>query len=118
MTEGVSCYLFTLDPKTLLITWESDRTREQMIAMHGHEGAGHSLEDMVPSAREIGLYDHLSRLLQTGETQHMSASRLRVGGGGGTNISSLYLLPTGQVLVASEWVESPAPIPQTSANTL
>ncbi len=103
MSEGVDTYLLLVDPDTLTVLWANDKVEEAIASRTGTSAVGQRVEDVVYLAEQIGVVDLIRDVGNNGLTRHISAVTFRRS----RTDASLYRLPSGEVLVASQWVQIP-----------
>lgn len=103
--DGISGYLLTVDPTTLKTTWANHNVEAEMSRREQPSAVGRDVSEVVYLAEEIGLIEACKRVAATGLTEHLETMSFSVQGTRSRTLGSVYLLPCGDLLVASEWVQ-------------
>lgn len=100
--DGVSTYLFLVDPETLTVKWANPNVENFIEGRDGESAVGRRVEEVVLFAEEFGLLERIERVKRTGEPETMSVATLAVEGRGDRADGSIYPLPSEDMLVAAE----------------
>ncbi len=104
--EGVRVYLLMLDPESLTVTWANHAVEDVVLQRTGESAVGKNIDDVIPFAEEMGLTRRLREVAEDGETRHMHSTGFSATGEGTRTDGSLYRLPSGELLMASEYSEA------------
>lgn len=104
MHEGVGTYLLLVDPSTHVVLWANENVERAYREREGGSPVGRHVEEVVYLGAEVGVIEHLDRVAQSGESSHITVRGFSLSGAGTLTIGSFYRLPSGEVLIASEWV--------------
>jgi len=109
--DGVAGYLLLVDPCSMWVTWANHNVLAVIDQRGEPSPVGRPVEDVVYLAHEIGLMERLRAVAATGIISHMSTRGFSVEGHRSRTDGSIYRLPSGDLLVASEFVMEPAQAP-------
>jgi len=103
--DGISGYAMTVDATTFEVTWANHNVDAVMIQRAESPAVGRNVADVVYLAHEIGLVDACRSVAATGHAKHLETMGFSVEGRRSRTEGSVYLLPCGDLLVASEWFQ-------------
>ena len=101
--EGVRVYLLVIDSDSLLVLWANHAVEDLVVQWTGSSAVGQHLDNVIPFSEELGLPARLHDVALDGETRHMHTTGFSATGEGTRTDASLYRLPTGELLLASEY---------------
>ena len=100
---GVHTYLLLLDPVTLTVLWANENVDATVVARSGESVVGRRVTDVIPFAEALGIPQRLEEVARTGETQELHSVGFSVERERTRTSASMYRLPSGQLLLASEY---------------
>ena len=101
---GVSTYLLLVDPQTHAVLWANENVIEAYFSRTGATAVGQKVEDVIYLGKEVGVIDRLNTVAETGEPSHINTRTFSAVGEGSRTNGSVYQLPSGEILIASEWI--------------
>jgi hypothetical protein len=102
--QGVSTYLLLLDPESLVVLWANDNVEARIVERGGTSAVGMSVSDIIPFGDALGVPLRLREVAATGTTSELHSMGFSVAGERTKTTASMYRLPSGQLLLASEYV--------------
>ena len=107
--EGVHAYLLLLDPQSLEVLWASDNVEDVTLERSGRSSVGRPVTDVIPFADALGIPQRLQEVAATGETRRLQSLGFSVEGERTRTSASMYRLPSGELLLASEYAVDSGP---------
>ncbi len=104
--QGVHTYLLLIDPASLTVLWANDNVEKRIAERAGDTAVGKQLSAVIPFSDELGVPDRVREVAETGETSELHTAGFSVEGERTSTAASIYRLPSGEVLVASEYAVS------------
>lgn len=105
-SDGVRMYLLAIDPESLLVTWANDNVEAVVRKRYGETAVGKHLDDVIQFAESLDLPGKIRAAAESGEAQHLRVFGFSPSGGGTRTDGSIYRLPKGDLLIASEFTET------------
>jgi hypothetical protein len=102
--EGVHTYLLLIDPASLTVLWANDTVEERVIERSGTPSTGRHVTDVIPFAESLGIPQRLREVAETGEPRELHSIGFSVLGEGTKTTASMYRMPSGELLLASEYL--------------
>lgn len=102
--QGVHSYLLLIDPSSLVVLWANENVDDRVTERGGDTAVGQQLAAVIPFADELGVPDLVREVSVSGETRELHTVGFSVAGESTTTVASIYRLPSGDILVASEYV--------------
>lgn len=101
--QGVHTYLLLVDPTLHTVLWANDNVEDRVVERGGDTAVGTELVAVIPFGDALGIPDLLREVADTGETRHLNTAGFSVAGEKTSTVASFYRLPSGEILVASEY---------------
>jgi len=101
--QGVSAFLMLVDPETLVLTW-ANGTVEAVAQERGGHAAGCDLAEVIPYATALNLPQLIKDVAESGQARSLCSLGVSVEGYQTRTDASLYRMPSGDVLIATEYV--------------
>lgn len=101
--QGVRTYLLLVDPESLTVLWANERVEETVADGPLGSAIGQLLVAVIPFCEALGVPDRVREVARTGESCDLHASGFSVEGTNSYTVASIYRLPSGDVLIASEY---------------
>jgi len=101
--QGVHTYLLLIEPSSLSVIWANDNVENRLAERSGDTAVGKQLSAVIPFGDELGIPDLVREVAETGEMHELHTAGLSVAGERTSTTASIYRLPSGEVLVASEY---------------
>ena len=101
--QGVNTYLLLLDPTSLEVVWANENVEGVCAERKQPPAVGRNLREVVPFAEALGLPELLHRVAESGEASHLRSVGFSVECEQTTTSASMYRLPSGDLLLASEY---------------
>ena len=107
--EGIHTYLILMKPTSLKVVWVNQNVEAATVERDGESAIGRCVSDVIPFAEALGIPDRLREVAATGETRELHSTGFSVAGNSTSTSSSMYRLPSGELLLASEYVVGGVP---------
>lgn len=107
--QGVHTYLLLVDPESLKILWANDNVESRVVERGGESAVGLHVGNVIPFGDALGIPDRLREVAETGKTCELHSMNFSVQGEQTKTGASIYRLPSGQLLLASEYVVDGVP---------
>ena len=107
--QGVSTYLLLIDPTSLTVLWANANVEAIVIQRGTDSAVGKRVADVIPFADSLGIPERLREVADTGETRELHSMGFSVAGERTTTKASGYRLPSGELLLASEYLVGGTP---------
>jgi hypothetical protein len=104
--EGVHTYILLVDPASFTVLWANDNVERLVAERTGSTAVGKQISAIIPFGDALGVPDRLREVAETGEMCEMHTAGFSVEGDRTSTTASIYRLPSGEVLVASEYTVS------------
>lgn len=105
-TQGVHTYLLLVDPSLLTVLWANDNVEKRIAERAGDTAVGKQVSAVIPFGDALGIPDRLREVAETGEMRELHSEGFSVEGDRTSTTASIYRLPSGEILVASEYAVS------------
>lgn len=102
--EGVHTYLLLIDPTSLDVLWANENVEDAVVGRTGASATGRSISEVIPFADSLGIPQRLREVAETGETRELHSIGFSVQGEGTKTTASMYRIPSGELLLASEYL--------------
>lgn len=96
----VRARLALVDPESMTVVWANEAALEMLS--DDALPAGATIEQIVPMAAAMGVAEALVEVASTGVPRHFQADLVSTGRGNVAMVTSVYRLPDGSLLVATE----------------
>ncbi|MDR3685543.1 MAG: hypothetical protein P4L93_01105 [Coriobacteriia bacterium] len=107
--QGVHAYLLLIDPESLEILWANDNVEARVAERGGDSAVGMQVGDVIPFGDALGIPARLREVAATGKSCELHSKNFSVVGAQTRTSASMYRLPAGQLLVASEYTVDGVP---------
>lgn len=104
--QGVHTYLLLVDPSSLTVLWANENVEKRVAERVGDTAVGKQVSVVIPFGDALGIPDLLREVAETGETRTLHSAGFSVVGDKTSTVASIYRLPSGEILVASEYAVS------------
>jgi hypothetical protein len=102
--QGVHTYLLLVEPLSLTVLWANDNV-EALVAERGAGTAvGKPISAVIPFGDVLGIPTRVQEVAETGVIWELRTAGFSVAGDKTCTNASIYRLPSGEVLVASEYM--------------
>lgn len=101
--QGVHTYLLLVDPSSLTVLWANDNVENRVAERAGDTAVGKQISEVIPFGDALGIPQKLREVAETGETCELHTAGFSVAGDKTSTVASIYRLPSGDILVASEY---------------
>ena len=102
-SQGVHTYLLLVDPSSLTVLWANDNVEDRVVERAGDTAVGKQLSAVIPFGDALGIPDQLREVAETGEMRELHTAGFSVAGDATSTSASIYRLPSGEILIASEY---------------
>ena len=103
-SQGVHTYLLLIDPASLTILWANDNVEKIITERGGDTAVGKQVSAVIPFGDALGIPDRLREVAETGEMRELHSIGFSVEGEGTKTTASMYRIPSGELLLASEYL--------------
>ena len=107
--QGVHTYLLLIDQRSLKILWANDNVESRVVERGGASVIGLQVGDVIPFGDALGIPDRLREIAATGRTCELHSMNVSVEGAQDRTGASIYRLPSGELLLASEYMVDGTP---------
>jgi hypothetical protein len=104
--QGVHTYLLLVDASSLTVLWANDNVESRVAERAGDTAVGKQVSAVIPFGDALGVPDRLREVAETGEMRELHTAGFSVAGEATSTVASIYRLPSGEILVASEYTVS------------
>ncbi|HET6352141.1 MAG TPA: hypothetical protein VFG89_08440 [Coriobacteriia bacterium] len=107
--QGVHTYLLLVDSSSLTVLWANDNVERAVTERGGDTAVGKQVSAIIPFGDALGVPDRMREVAQTGEMRELHSVGFSVTGDKTYTAASIYRLPSGELLVASEYTVAGVP---------
>jgi hypothetical protein len=108
-SQGVSAYLLLIDPRSFAVLWANDNVEAVVAQRGGGSALGKQVAEIIPFGDALGVPLRLAEVAETGKTSELHSMGFSVAGERTMTRASIYRLPSGELLLASEYTVGGAP---------